>query len=265
MSRLIELAFSRSRTVLLTLAFLLAAGLAAYQSIPKEAEPDVTVPIIYVAMTHDGISPEDAERLLVRPMETELQSIEGVKEMASTAAEGHASVQLEFMAGFDSKRALADVRERVDIAQSELPASTDEPSVHEINVALFPVLTIALSGPMPERGLIRIARDLKDRIEALSGVLEVDIGGDREALMEVIVDPAIMQTYGVDYGTLSELISSNNRLVAAGAIDPGAGRLVLKVPGVVETLDDMLSMPVKTPADRVVTFGDVASVRRAFK
>ncbi|MEA1049868.1 efflux RND transporter permease subunit [Lamprobacter modestohalophilus] len=265
MNRLIELAFSRSRTVLLTLAFLLAAGLAAYQSIPKEAEPDVTVPIIYVAMTHDGISPEDAERLLVRPMETELQSIEGVKEMASTAAEGRASVQLEFMAGFDSKRALADVRERVDIAQSELPASTDEPSVHEINVALFPVLTIALSGPMPERGLIRIARDLKDRIEALSGVLEVDIGGDREALMEVIVDPAIMQTYGVDYGTLFELISSNNRLVAAGAIDTGAGRLVLKVPGVVETLDDMLSMPVKTAADRVVTFGDVASVRRAFK
>nr|WP_207148720.1 efflux RND transporter permease subunit [Lamprobacter modestohalophilus] len=262
---MIELAFSRSRTVLLTLAFLLAAGLAAYQSIPKEAEPDVTVPIIYVAMTHDGISPEDAERLLVRPMETELQSIEGVKEMASTAAEGRASVQLEFMAGFDSKRALADVRERVDIAQSELPASTDEPSVHEINVALFPVLTIALSGPMPERGLIRIARDLKDRIETLSGVLEVDIGGDREALMEVIVDPAIMQTYGVDYGTLFELISSNNRLVAAGAIDTGAGRLVLKVPGVVETLDDMLSMPVKTAADRVVTFGDVASVRRAFK
>ena len=265
MSRLIDLAFSRSRTVLLTLAFLLAAGLAAYQSIPKEAEPDVTVPIIYVAMTHDGISPEDAERLLVRPMEKELQSIEGVKEMTSTAAEGRASVQLEFMAGFDSKRALADVRERVDIAQSELPASTDEPSVHEINVALFPVLTIALSGPMPERGLIRIARDLKDRIETLSGVLEVDIGGDREALMEVIIDPAIMQTYGVNYSELFELISSNNRLVAAGAMDTGAGRLVVKVPGVVESIDDMLSMPVKTVGDRVVTFGDVASVRRGFK
>nr|WP_276570520.1 efflux RND transporter permease subunit [Halochromatium salexigens] len=259
------MAFSRSRTVLLTLLFLLAAGLAAYQSIPKEAEPDVTVPILYVAMTHDGISPEDAERLLVRPMEKELQAIEGVKEMSSVAAEGRASVQLEFTAGFDSKRALADVRERVDIAQSELPAATDEPSVHEINVALFPVLTVALSGPLPERGLVRIARDLKDRIEALTGVLEVDIGGDREALMEVIVEPAIMQTYGVDYGELFDLISSNNRLVAAGALDTGAGRLVLKVPGVVESIDDMLSMPVKAVGDRVVTFGDVASLRRGFK
>ncbi|NBC47760.1 MAG: AcrB/AcrD/AcrF family protein, partial [Gammaproteobacteria bacterium] len=146
MSRLIDLAFSRSRTVLLTLIFVLAAGVSAYQAIPKEAEPDVKVPIIYVSMTHDGISPEDAERLLVRPMEKELQSIEGVKEMTSTAREGQASVQLEFAAGFDSKQALADVRERVDIARSELPATTDEPSVHEINIALFPVLTVALSG-----------------------------------------------------------------------------------------------------------------------
>ncbi len=265
MSALLDLAFSRGRTVLLTLAFLLAAGLAAYQSIPKEAEPDVTVPILYVAMSHDGISPEDAERLLVRPMEAELQSIEGVKEMTSSASEGRASVQLEFMAGFDSRRALADVRERVDIARRELPAATDEPSVHEINVALFPVLTIALSGPMPERGLIRIARDLKERIEGLAGVLEVDIGGDREALLEVIVDPAIMQTYDVDFGELFELISNNNRLVAAGAMDTGAGRLVLKVPGVVESVDDMLSMPVKAVGERVVTFGDVASLRSGFK
>lgn len=103
MNRLIDLAFARSRAVLLTLAFILVAGTGAYQSIPKEAEPDIVVPVIYVSMTHDGISPEDAERLLIRPMEKELQSIEGVKEIKSTAGEGHASVQLEFTAGFDNK------------------------------------------------------------------------------------------------------------------------------------------------------------------
>ncbi|MBK1648426.1 efflux RND transporter permease subunit [Rhabdochromatium marinum] len=265
MDSLIELAFARSRTVLLTLAFILAAGMVAYQAIPKEAEPDVTVPIIFVSMTHEGIAPEDAERLLARPMEKELQRIEGVKEMTSTAAEGHASVMLEFLAGFDSRKALADVRERVDIARTELPASSDEPRVQEVNVALFPVLTVALSGPLPERGLLRIARDLKDRIEALTGVLEVEIGGDREELLELIVDPGVMQTYHVSYAELFDLISSNNRLVAAGAVETGAGRLVLKVPGVVEDFTDMLAMPVKVTDGRVVTFGDVAEVRRGFK
>ena len=265
MNAVIDLAFSRSRAVLLGLLFVLIAGTLAYNSIPKEAEPDIAVPIIYVSMTHDGISPEDAERLLLRPMEKELQSIEGLKEMKSTAGEGHASVQLEFSAGFDSKQALTDVREKVDLAKVKLPDATDEPEVIEVNVALFPVLTVSLSGPIPERSLVSVARELKDRIEALPGVLEAVIGGDREALLEVIVDPAVMETYGVQYGALFSLVSNNNMLVAAGALDTGAGRLAVKVPGVIEDLDDILEMPVKVDGSRVVTFGEVATVRRGFK
>ncbi|MGD2084277.1 MAG: efflux RND transporter permease subunit [Chromatiales bacterium] len=265
MSSLIDLAFARSRTVLMVLAFVLIAGAASYLSIPKEAEPDVPIPYIHVSMTHDGISPEDAERLLIRPMEKELQSIEGVKEMQSKAAEGYGAVTLEFSAGFDGKRALEDVRAKVDVAKSKLPEATDEPSVTEVNVALFPVVTIGLSGALPERGLVRIARDLKDRIEALSGVLEVDIGGDREALMEVIVDPVVMETYGVRFDELFALIGNNNLLVAAGSLDTGAGRMTVKVPGVVESMEDVLEMPVKVDGDQVVTFGEVADVRTGFK
>ena len=265
MNSIIDLAFARSRTVLLSLLFILIAGAMAYNSIPKESEPDIAVPFIYISMTHDGISPEDAERLLVRPMEKELQTIEGLKEMKSSAGEGHASVQLEFNAGFNSKQALTDVREKVDLAKVKLPAATDEPEVVEVNVALFPVLTISLSGAIPERSLVTIARQLQDRIEALPGVLEAVIGGDREALLEVIVDPAVMETYGVEYAELFSLVSNNNMLVAAGAMDTGAGRLVLKVPGVIEELEDILEMPVKVEGSRVVTFGEVATLRRSFK
>ena len=170
MNKIIDMAFSRSRTVLLAFVFILISGMLGYQSIPKESEPDIAIPIIYVSMTHDGISPEDAERLLIKPMEKELQTIEGLKEMKSTASEGHASVQLEFSAGFDSKQALTDVREKVDMAKSKLPAATDEPRVVEVNVALFPVLTISLSGTLPERALVEIARRLQAQIESLQGV-----------------------------------------------------------------------------------------------
>ncbi len=265
MNALIDAAFARSRVVMLMLAFVLVAGTLAWQAIPKESEPDIAIPIIYVSMTHEGISPEDAERLLIRPMEKELQSVEGIKEMSGTATEGSASVMLEFEAGFDSKRALDDVRDRVDIAKAELPDATDEPTVHEVNVALFPVLTVGLSGPVPDRALIRIARDLKDRIEALPQVLEVDIGGDREDLLEVLVDPVVMETYDIRYEELFSLIASNNLLVAAGALDTGAGRMVVKVPGVIEDLEDMLRMPVKVHEGTVVTVEEVASVRRTFK
>lgn len=265
MHKIIEAAFSRNRTVLMLFAFLLIAGIMAYSSIPKESNPDVAIPIIYVSMHHEGISPQDAERLLVKPMEKELQSITGIKETTSTAGESHASVLLEFDAGFDSDTALVDVREKVDAAKSQLPADTDEPTVNEVNLALFPVVNISMSGPLPERALLQIAKDLKDKLEALPGVMNADIAGEREEVLEVIVDPVVMETYNVDLNTLFTLIGQNNLLVAAGAIDTGEGRMVLKVPGVVEDIDDLLGMPVKVSGDTVITFDDVAEIKRTFK
>src|SRR5665647_3411444 len=121
MSTFINYAINHARLTLATLAFLLTAGFVAYVTIPKEAEPDVKIPIIYVQLTQRGISPEDAERLLLRPVETQLKSVSNVKEMRSTAYEGGGYVLLEFEAGFDSKSALADVRAKVDDARHDLP------------------------------------------------------------------------------------------------------------------------------------------------
>jgi len=265
MRTVIFAALNRSRTTFLTLLFLVVGGMAAFQVIPKEANPDVTIPMIYVSMTLNGISPEDAERLLIRPMEQELRSLEGVKEMRSTASEGHASVMLEFDAGFDPDKALQDVREKVDTARSKLPGEADEPRVNEINVSLFPVLSIGLSGPLSERELVTIGRRLQDAIEGIPEVLEVVIGGDREDLLEVVVNPQVLESYGIDYDTLGRLVARNNQLVAAGSLDTGAGRMTMKVPGVIETIEDVMTMPIKVDGDTVVTFRDVAMLQRTFR
>ncbi|MBL3558847.1 MULTISPECIES: efflux RND transporter permease subunit [Marinobacter] len=265
MRTLIFAALDRSRTTLLTLVFLILGGIAAFQAIPKEANPDVTIPMIYVSMTLEGISPEDAERLLIRPMEQELRSLEGIKEMRGTASEGHASVMLEFDAGFDPDVALQDVREKVDTARSKLPQEADEPRVNEINVALFPVMSVGLSGPLSERELVTVARRLQDAIEGIPEVLEVDIGGDREDLLEIVVDPQVLESYGIDFDQLASLVTRNNQLVAAGSLDTGAGRMAMKVPGVIESVEDVMSMPIKVDGDTVVTFGDVAMLQRTFK
>lgn len=265
METLIRAALDRSRATLLLFFCLLVGGLAAYQAIPKEANPDVAIPMMYVSVTLDGISPEDADRLLIRPLEQELRSLEGIKQMTSTSSEGHASVILEFDAGFDARRALQDVRERVDAARSKLPSEADEPRVHEVNVGLFPVLSIALSGSISEAELIYIARRIKQELEGIAEVLEVDVGGDREDLLEIIVDPQVLDSYNIDYNELFNLVSRNNRLIAAGSLDTGAGAMPMKVPGVIETLDDIVSLPVKVDGDQVITFGDIAFLRRTFK
>ena len=239
------------------------AGSIAYATIPKESDPDVA--IVYVRISHEGISPEDAERLLVRPMERELRNIEGLKELRATAIEGHATIVLEFEAGFDAHQALDDVREQVDVAKTELPDDTDEPSVHEVNVALFPVIVVTLYGDVPERELVVRARGLRDRLEGLSGVLEADIAGDRDDVFEVIVDPGLLESLGQDTDTLLQFIARNNQLVAAGAMDTGQGRFPVKVPALFRTGEDLLSIPVAVSGDRVLTFADAAFGRRTFK
>jgi multidrug efflux pump len=265
MHKLISAFVNRPSPVLLVLAVLLVAGTSAYIAIPKESEPDVSIPTLYINMVHEGISPEDAERLLIRPMETELRTIEGLKEMRATAAEGSAVLILEFDAGFDPDQALTDVREKVDIAKAELPADTEEPWVQEINIALFPVLVVQLHGDVPERTLVGIARNLRDTLEGLPGVLSADIAGDREELLEVIVDPVRLESYNLSYEELFSYVSRNNRLVAAGALDTGRGRFAIKVPGVFEDLESLLTLPIKTDGQHTVTFADVAEVRRTFK
>jgi multidrug efflux pump len=113
---IIDAAISHSRTVILALVLILLAGSFAYVAIPKEDSPDINIPTLYVSVHHEGIAPEDAERLLIKPLEKQLRAIEGVKEMNSTAYLGGANVTLEFDAGFDADQALIDVREKVDQA-----------------------------------------------------------------------------------------------------------------------------------------------------
>ncbi len=265
MNAIIDAAISHSRTVLGSLVLILFAGIVAFNDIPKEADPDVNIPIVYVSMHHEGISPEDAERLLVRPMEQELRGIEGVKEMRSKAFESGANVTLEFDAGFDADQALSDVREKVDLAKPELPSETDEPEVHEVNISLFPVLVVTLSGDVPERALLRLGRDLRDEIEGITQVLEVEIAGDREELVEVIIDPVAIESYGLSPIETVSSVASSNLLVAAGAQDTGKGRFAIKVPGLFESVGDIASMPVKIDGDSVITLGDIAEIRRGFK
>ena len=265
MRQLINAALTHTRTTLLLLVGLLLAGTAAWQAIPKEANPDVTIPIIYVSLALEGVSPEDGERLLVRPMEQELRGIEGLRKFTAQSSEGHGSVTLEFDPGFDPDTALADVRERVDIARSSLPDEAEEPRAMEVNVSEFPVLSIGLSGELDTRERITIARRLKEEIEGIADVLEVDIAGEREDLLEIVVDPLVLESYGVDFDTLFNQVSRNNRLVAAGSLDTGAGRLALKVPGIIESLNDVMNMPVKVEGDQVVTFGDVAWIHPTYK
>ncbi len=264
MNGMLDSAFSRPRTLLVGLVAILIAGSMSYLNISKEAEPDVSFPTIYVSMVHQGITPEDSVRLLIKPMEQELRSLEGLKEMRSTAAENYGTVKLEFEAGTDIDRAMDDVRVKVDLARPELPEETEEPTIQEVNIALLPMLVVNLYGDVEERTLVTIAQDLKDRLEALSEVLEAEVVGDRDEMVEIIVDPVRMETYQLVMGDVLNAVQNNNQLIAAGALSSGSGRFTLKVPGIIDEVDKLLNLVVRRAEGQVIRVRDIASVRRTW-
>jgi multidrug efflux pump len=265
MTALIGYAISHVRLTAAALVFLLLAGVTAYFGIPKEAEPDVQIPIVYVSVTQRGISPEDAERLILRPLETQLKSVSNVKEMRAAAYEGGGYVLLEFQPGFDSRRAIADVRAKVDDAKRDLPRDADEPKVTEVNVSLFPVIIVAMKGDVPEQTMVRLARQLRTAIEQVPGVLAADLKGARDEVVEIIVEPTLLAAYNVSLDDLVRVVSAGNTLIAAGAIESASGRFSVKVPSLLEKPEDILQLPVLATGGAVVRLGDVAEVRPTFK
>ncbi len=265
MNGFIDAVLSRRRTVVMLFVLIMLMGTSAVISIPKESNPDITVPFVYVSVVHTGISPEDADKLIYKPLEKQLRGIDGLKEMVSTATYGHLSIQLEFYTDTDIDQALNDVRVKVDNAKGELPADTEEPVVMEINVALFPVMVVTLAGLVDENVLYVAADRLKDRIEALPGVLEVNIRGKREQIGEIIIDPARMDNYGLNLSTVANMFSNNSLLVPSEDLDNQAGRFGIKVPGQINDIRSLMKMPVKQSGDNVVLFEDIAIGRLGFK
>ena len=241
-------------------------GLLAVDSLPKDAEPDVPIPFINIQVVLPGVSPEDAERLLVRPMESELKSIEGLKEIKGVAATNVAVVLLEFDIDINTDRALADVIEKVDRARADFPQEAQQPIIEEISFSALPILTINLWGDAPERELQRYAKDLQRKIEAIPLVLEAKISGERTDVLEAIIDPARIESLGITFEEISAAVSRNNTLVPAGALETESGKFNIKLPGLIEQPSDLAELVVRSSADgAIIKLGDIANVRRGYK
>ena len=262
---IIDFALSKARVFVGILVFIIVSGSATYITIPKESTPDVNIPIIYVSLSQTGISAEDSERLLVKPIEDEVKSVEGIKEVRSTAYSGGGNVLLEFDAGFNADQAIQDVREKVDRAKGDLPDEANEPTVSEVNISTFPILLISLVGDLPDRALQDLAVELQDDIETISSVLEAKIGGKRFEQVDILIDKTALESYGIDLQILINTVQQNNMMVSAGGQDTGDGSFDIKVPGLFENIEDVLNTPIKTSGDSVITFRDIASIKRTFE
>ncbi len=265
MTGLVDWAGNRARMVIAFIMLSLIAGGYAYSVLPKEGEPDIEIPAVFISVPFPGISAEDAEKLLVKPMETELSDLDGLKTMSATASEGYAGVALEFEFGWDKTKIIADIRDRMNNAEAEFPQGAEQYSINEINFSEFPIVIVNLTGAVPERTLLRVAKGLQDRLEALEPVLEAALAGQRDEMVEVIIDPLRLEAYNVTAGELINVVVNNNQLIAAGEVETDQGAFSVKIPSSFDSQQDIYALPIKVNGDRVVTLGELADIRLTFE
>ncbi len=265
MNAIIDWASGRARMTILFVIMSVIFGIVSYFSLPKEGEPDIEIPALFVSVPAPGISAEDSERLIVKPLETRLSGLTGLDKMASTASEGYGGIALEFDYGWDRNALLAEVRDEMSQAESILPDIVDSYSINEINFSEFPIAVISVSGDVPERTLVSAAKTLRDDILGLSHVLDAQLTGARDEMVEVTVDTQSLETYNLTAEELINAVTNNNQLVAAGEISAGAGRFAVKIPSSFNSPRDVFELPVKVNGDSVITLGDVANIRLTFE
>jgi multidrug efflux pump len=254
------------RTTVLVLTLVLTmGGIYSYITIPKEANPSIEVPNIVVTTIYPGASPDDVESLITQKIEKEVQSINGIKAIRSTSTEGVSSIVVEFEPDISIDDAFAKVRDKVDVAKSELPSDVDEPMVSEIDFSEFPILTINLSAPYPLTRLKSIAEELQDVLESIPSVLAVDLIGGLDREIQIDVDLSLMQGYNLTFRDVVNAIADENTNLPGGSIDVDQSNFLIRVNGEITDPEELKNLVIKSPNNVPIYIRDLATVEFGFK
>jgi len=261
-----DTAVKKSVTVVVLAALILIFGSYCYTVMPRESEPDITIPNVFISTNYRGVSSVDIETSVTMNIEKKLKGLDGLKKIQSVSSEGMSSINIEFVTGTDIDKALQDVKDKVDEAMGDLPDDLDEdPSVFEVNFSELPIVVFSLSGTCGLSCLKNIADDLEDEIEAVAGVLEVEVTGGVEREIRVEVFPEKLAYYGLAITSFEEVLLSENKNTSGGSLRLGSGRFLLRVPGEFTSPDEIYGLVLGTHHGEPVYLKDVAQVVDNFK
>jgi len=259
-------AIDRRSTVFAIMLIILIAGIYSYLVLPRESTPDITIPVVLVVTPYEGVTSGDIESLITHPLERKLKGLKDVEKMSSVSAEGSSMITIEFIPDVDIENALQWVRDKVDQAKGDLPNDLEnDPSILEINISEFPILMVSVAGHADETVLKLVGEELEDRIEQISGVLDVVISGGREREIRVEFDPDRLFAYRISLSEVMRAINQENVNIPGGSIDIGRGKYLLRVPGEFTDPAEIDNLVLTARDGKVIYFKDVAEIADTFE
>ncbi len=259
-------AFVRNRApILLVTVCIFLFGLFTYIELPREAFPDIDIPVVMVSTPYTGVSPEDIESLITVPVESELAGLKDLKKMSSVSAEGVSLVTLEFEPEVVIEDALQRVRDRISRARSDLPEDAEETDIREVSMTDVPIMIVTIAGPVDEEVLKVIGEGLEDEFSRINGVLDTDLAGGRTRQFRVQIDPHRLTHYSLKLDDVIDAIRDENVNIPGGDVRVGDANFLLRVPGEFTEAHEIESVAVKRIGDRPVFVRDLGRVIDAFE
>mgnify|MGYP001414748037 FL=1 len=263
---MIEFLVDRKRTAIALLIVLIFAGIFGRINIPIENEPEIVVPVVYVGVGLTGISPQDSERLLLKPIEEEVRAIEGIDKLQGFAFENYAAAVIQFEAAETMKKSLDKVRDAINDAKVKFPDDAKEPVVSEVSFEDQPTVIVSIDSPTAsERYLLNLAQEIKKEIELIPSIFEAELLGAREEQLEATLNRSQMENYNISFAEIITSVSNNNQVVTAGEIQTGQGQFAVNVPGLFETARDVYELPIRSTNNSTVNLADISTIKRNFK
>lgn len=257
---------NRTAIYILTIIITLT-GIMAYNSIPKESFPDISLPNIYISVVYPGTSPKDMENLVVRHIEKQCKGISGVKKIKSNSLQDYCNITVEFNSDVKIEDAKRKVKDAVDKARNDLPTDLpNEPEIIEINFSDLPIMAVNLSGDYDLAKLKKYADDAKDKLESLKEIKEVKIIGALEREIQINVDMLKLQSAGVTMSDIERAVKYENTTVPGGGIKMSDGtRRSLSVSGEFTNVEQLKGIIVNSINGAPIYLRDIAEIKDSFK
>ena len=259
--KLTTLALKNRNTVFLLAFVIIVFGAISYRSLPKELFPDIVIPTILVQTTYPGNAPIDIENLITRPLEKEIDGINGIKELSSTSAQDASMIFVEFNTDVDIDKALSDVKDAVDKARGDLPNDLQyDPLVTDIDLSEFPIININLSGDFSLEELRDYAEYLEDEIEGISEISKVELEGLNDREISINVDLYKMEALNLSFFDIENAITAENVSISGGEIKLGTARRSIRTLGEFKTVDEIGDIIIKRENGKTVKLRDIADI-----
>ena len=261
-SKLSRFFFLNTIFAILLTVLMVVGGVLGYFSMTKQSQPDIDIAVANITTTWPGADPQTIEQQVTDEIETEITSVENIKQIQSASYTGFSVINVEFTSSADTDKAIQELRQAVSQAESELPEDAEQPVVEQVSVNDAPIITLALYGNIDPTVISQAAEEIQDRLEQVGGVSEVNLGGAREEVVSVQMNPYRLAALGISPATVASQIRAANTDVPLNEIESDLIGTQVRFYGRFRSVEQLEQLPIARLEGRVVRLNEVATVRR---